>query len=136
MQKTLHQHLPPSPTARSLLPGPASLRRQSCPSPFRPENLRGLDGPSPRGSLTCVEGAHWPHRLCSPRGYSPQPAFLFLPQAPAPLHIFKYVINKHLELNHIFQLVKINFSYPHVSPLSPAFPRTLIRTNDGGSGRV
>ena len=103
-EKAKAENPPPTPPTltHSAEPPPqtTSLRHQPCPwDPPAPENLRGLDSRlwGLRAHWHHVERAHWPHCLCSSRGYSPQPASLFLPQAPIPLHISKYLINKHLD---------------------------------------
>lgn len=126
-EKANAENTPPTPSTltHSTKPPPRTCLPQT---PALPESLPPGE-PSrpgravPEGLNDMCGGGHWPHRLCSPRGYNPQPASLFLPQAPSTLHILKYMINKHLELNHIFQLVKINFSYsPSVSSL-PSLPK-------------
>lgn len=127
MKRQIAENTPPTPSTltHSTEPPPRTRLPQT---PALPESLppREPSRPGravPEGLTDMHGGAHWPHHLCCSRGYSPRPASLFLPQAPAPLHIFKYMINKHLELNHIFQLVKINFSYPPSVSSLPSLPK-------------
>lgn len=114
------QHCPSSPTTQSLLPLPSASLQMPVPL------LRLLDarlGPLWGSDLHCMELAVHPHpSLLFQR---PQPCSLGSSSFHRPKFLwtfFKYMINNHLELNHIFQFDEDQFLGPSASSLS-SFPK-------------